>query len=136
MNVKHLQNESVQCSMRISTQSPNMWKVESKISVSGTGVCTQKGAHIQTPPPTLLQILSRPAFHLPCVVKDPVMKLPLWRLLLKRTQSACSQTLGGDLVNSEPWRRILITAPRSRLTYVALLVRTAASASPSCCTIL
>jgi len=46
-----------------------MWKVESKISVSGTGACTQKGEYIPTPPPALLQILRRPAFHLPCVVK-------------------------------------------------------------------
>ena len=97
---------------------------------------TQKDSHILTPPPAPLQILSRPAFHLPCVVKDPVMTLPLWRLLLKRTQSACSQTLGGDPVKSESWRWILITASRNSLTYFALLARTAASSSPSSCTIL
>ena len=136
MNVKGLQNENILCSMRIWTQSPNMWEVESKISVSGTGARTQKCSHILTPPPAPLQILSRPAFHLPCVVKDPVMTLPLWRLLLKRTQSACSQTLGGDPVKSESWRWILITASRNSLTYFALLARTAASSSPSSCTIL
>ena len=113
-----------------------MWKVKSKISLSGTGAHTQKGAHIPTPPPALLQIPSRPAFHLPCVVKDPFMQLLLWRLLLKRTQSACSQTLGGDPEKSESWRQILITASRNSLTYFAILLRTAASASPSFCTIL
>jgi len=64
------------------------------------------------------------------------MKLPLWRLLLKRTQGASSQTLGGKPVKSELWRRILTTASRSKVTYFALLARTAASVSPSCCTIL
>ena len=77
---------------------------------------TQKGSQISTPPPALVQILSRPAFHLPCIVKDPVMTLPLWRLLLKRTQGACSQTLGGDPGKSGSWRWILITASCSRLT--------------------
>ena len=135
MNLKGLQNENVLCSMRIWTQSPNMWKIKTKFSLSGTGAVTQKGAHILTPPPALLKILSRPAFYLSCVVKYPVMKLPLWWLLLKRTQSVCSQTFGGDPVKSESWRRILITAFCNSLTYFAILLRTAASASPNCCTI-
>ena len=44
-------------------------EVQSEISVAGTCVCTQKGARILTPPPPLLQILSRPALNPPCVVK-------------------------------------------------------------------
>ena len=44
-------------------------EVQSEISVSGTGVPTHKGSHMVTPPPPLLQILSRPALNPSCVVK-------------------------------------------------------------------
>ena len=39
-------------------------------------------------------------------------------------------------LRSEPWRRTLITTPHSGLTCFAVSVRAAASALPSCCTIL
>ena len=100
MNVKGPKNESVQCSMRISTQSPNMWKVESKISVSGTDVCTQKGSHIPSPPPALLQILGRPAFSLQSIIKTQSWRLVSRGIWLIRAQSACYQMPGGYQVRS------------------------------------
>ena len=85
MNVKGLQNECSVLHENLNSESEYV-EGRSKISVSGTGVCTQKGAHIPTPAPTLLQILSRPAFHLPHVVKTQSWSLVSGGLWLKRAQ--------------------------------------------------
>ena len=57
-------------------------------------------AHILTPPPALLQILSRPAFSLQSIIKTQSWRLVSRGIWLIRAQSACYQMPGGYQVRS------------------------------------
>ena len=87
---------SAECSMLCKNLKPEFNHLYSAIQNLSHAHMT---AHILTPPPALLQILSRPAFNLQNI------KTQSWRLVsrgfwLKRAQSACYQMPVGDQVKS------------------------------------
>lgn len=67
-------------------------EVKSKKSLSQAPVHAHKGFTHPDLTRAPLQILSRPAFHLPCVVKAPSQDV-FMEASTQRTQSVCSQTL-------------------------------------------